>query len=74
MKSEKTPLSNTEVFRSDGNIFRVILPFTDGSSLNFFVKLIGEEIRPVNSADSFIYKSVSQDIRDKIKKLCIKYS
>ena len=67
MKESKTPLSNTKVYSIEGKVYRAIIPFDDGSSLNilFKVESMGV-IEPCTSADKFIYSSLSKDIQRRI--------
>ena len=67
MKDSKTPLSNTKVYPIEGNVYRTVIPFDDGSTLNFLFK-VGKagSLEPCTSADRFIYKSLSEDIQSKI--------
>ena len=67
MKKSKTSLSNTKVYPIEGKVYRAIIPFDDGSSLNilFKVESMGV-IEPCTSADKFIYSSLSKDIQSRI--------
>ena len=67
MKESKTQLSNTKVYQIEGKVYRAIIPFDDGSSLNilFKVESMGV-IKPCTSADKFIYSSLSKDIQRRI--------
>ena len=67
MKKSKTSLSNTKVYPIEGKVYRAIIPFDDGSSLNilFKVERMGV-IEPCTSADKFIYSSLSKDIQSRI--------
>ena len=67
MKESKTLLSNTKVYPIEGKVYRAIIPFDDGSSLNilFKVESMGV-IEPCTSADKFIYSSLSKDKQRRI--------
>ena len=70
MKNSKTPLSNTKVHLIDGEIYRAIIPFDDGSFLTILFRINEtEDIHPCTSADKFIYSSISTDIKQQIYNL-----
>ena len=76
MKKEysKTPLSNTKVYPIEGEVYRAIIPFDDGSSLNLIFKGKAGDVEPCTSADKFIYSSLSKDIQEKIASLYMKHN
>ena len=66
MKESKTLLSNTKVYQIEGKVYRAIIPFDDGSSLNIIFKGKAGDVEPCTSADKFIYSSLSKDIQRRI--------
>lgn len=66
----KTCISNTKAYLICNNIYRVIIPFNDGSSLEMLVKKTNTDLIPCDSSSNFIYTSISEDFRNTIKKLC----
>ena len=69
-KMVKTCISNTKVFLVVDDIYRVVIPFDDGSSLEMLVKKSNSELVPCTSASRFIFNSISEEFRTEIRKLC----
>lgn len=69
-KMEKTCISNTKAYPIGDDIYRVVIPFGDSSSLEMLVQKISDNLQPCTIASSFIYNSISEDFRSHIKKLC----
>lgn len=65
-KMVKTCISNTRAYHIANNIYRVVIPLDDGSSLELLVQQNGYDLTPCDAASRFIYNSISEDFRKTI--------
>jgi hypothetical protein len=69
-KLKKKYINNMKVYLIEENVYRVVIPFEDDTSLTIFLKLTSKGLTPCSISSKFMYDSLDVTDRDKIKELC----
>lgn len=69
-KLKKKYIDNMKAYLMEKNVYRVVIPFEDDTSLTLFLKITPKGLKPCSISSKFIYDSLDENDRIRISELC----